>query len=141
LVNFLYFWISYDNPYSPLSFSPLQAHVLTSSQHAPITLDSRTMLVSQHQPWQPAQICPLARTRITAKLTRQQVQLRSSEMDLHMASPSYNIIQVSSNPPSCIMHVFVPSTPAYSYLKIYIQNTTKNKKLKNMGQAQRSETA
>jgi hypothetical protein len=31
LVEFIYFWISYENPYSPLSFSPLQAHMLTSS--------------------------------------------------------------------------------------------------------------
>jgi hypothetical protein len=38
LVKFIYFGISYDNPYSPLSFSlfpaprsPLQAHMLASS--------------------------------------------------------------------------------------------------------------
>jgi hypothetical protein len=38
------------------------------------------------------------------------------------------------------MHVLVSSTPTYSCLKVYIQNTAKNKKLKNMGQAQWSET-
>jgi hypothetical protein len=61
-------------------------------------------------------------------------------MDSHMASLSYKIIEVSSNPPFCIMHVFVSSTHAYSCLKVYIQNIAKSKKLKNMGQAQRSET-
>jgi hypothetical protein len=61
-------------------------------------------------------------------------------MDSHMASPSYKIIQVSSNPPSCVMHVFVSSTLVYSCLKVYIQNTAKSKKLKNMEQTQQSET-
>jgi hypothetical protein len=115
-------------------------HTLDASQHVPITLDSRIAPVSQHQPRQPTQICPLARTRITTKLTRQQAQSRSSDMDSHMASPSYIIIQVSSNLPSCVMHVFVSSTPMYSCLKVYIQNIAKNKKLINMRQAQRSET-